>query len=375
MPRFPNPTGPYGVGTLTYHWVDATRPELFTRNPADRRELMVQLWYPARRDAAGRRAPYVEDGSALVPLARLLQLPDFAFTHLQQVTTNAVRAAPIADGEPNFPVLIFSHGRGGFRQHNTQQVEELASRGYVVAAIDHPYVAAGVRFPDGRQVSFDKRLLPPWPQRTPRGIDAAWSKRVVPYLARDASFTLDQLGALNGSDPNGILTGRLDLGRSGIFGASLGGMVAAEACQLDPRFRACLILDVYMPPDVVESGLEQPTMWISRDAETMRQEGWPQEEIQVHQSSMRSVFERLPGDGYLVLVPGMFHADFSDGSLLSPLTSELGITGPIDPDRARHILNAYELAFFDRHLRAMPAQLLDGPPRAYPEVRFETRRR
>ena len=46
--RFPRPSGPYAVGTVTYHWVDAARPEIFTADPNDHRELMVQVWYPAQ---------------------------------------------------------------------------------------------------------------------------------------------------------------------------------------------------------------------------------------------------------------------------------------------------------------------------------------
>jgi hypothetical protein len=55
--RFPHPTGRHGIGTLTYHWVDADRPEAFTADPDDRRELMVQLWYPATPDPAAPHAP------------------------------------------------------------------------------------------------------------------------------------------------------------------------------------------------------------------------------------------------------------------------------------------------------------------------------
>jgi hypothetical protein len=43
--HFPNPSGPYKIGTLTCHWVDANRPEIFTTVPNSRRELMVQIWY------------------------------------------------------------------------------------------------------------------------------------------------------------------------------------------------------------------------------------------------------------------------------------------------------------------------------------------
>ncbi|HEY5095975.1 MAG TPA: hypothetical protein VII69_12745 [Candidatus Eremiobacteraceae bacterium] len=196
----------------------------------------------------------------------------------------------------------------------------------------------------------------------------------IPYLAQDVSFTLDRLAALNRSDPNGILTGRLDLQRTGMFGLSLGGEITAEACRLDPRLKACLIMDVWMPAEVVKAGLRQPTMWITRDAATMRLEGWSQAVTDESLGTMRSVFEGLPGDGYFVRVPGMFHEDFSDAPLLSPLTRWLGISGPMDAQRGHAIVCAYELAFFDRHLKGMTAPLLDGPSAEFPEVLFETRR-
>ena len=44
--RFPHPNGSYGIGTLTYHWVDTNRAEIFATDPSARRELMVQVWYP-----------------------------------------------------------------------------------------------------------------------------------------------------------------------------------------------------------------------------------------------------------------------------------------------------------------------------------------
>ncbi|MEV0431535.1 hypothetical protein [Micromonospora sp. NPDC050495] len=370
----PRPTGPYDVGTVTYHWIDPDRGEIFTADPNDRRELMVQVWYPAKANSPGKRAPYVSDSEALVPLARLMKLPSFTFSHLEHVTTNAILSAPMADGAPTFPVLLFSHGRSGFRQHNTRQVEELASHGYIIATIDHPYAAAGVVFPDGRLVTIDNRLLPPWPRKVAAGADPAFQAGILPYLAQDALFTLNQLGAVNKADPQGILTGRLDLDRAAMFGASMGGLVTAEACRLEPRLRACLVLDVFFPADVVRSGLRQPTMWISRDAETMRLEGWDPEEVDLTQATAQAVYEKLPADGYLVRIPGMFHANISDAALYSPLFSSIGVTGPIDGRRAQEIIAEYSLAFFDRHVKGQPGALLDGPPQQYPEVIFETRR-
>lgn len=362
---FPKPTGPAAIGTLTYHLVDSDRPEVFTGDPADRRELMVQVWYPAEPDSTAPRAPYVQEAAALEPTARMLGLPAFAFSHLERVTTNAIPAAPVARAQASYPVLLFSHGHGGYRQHNTLQVEELVSHGYVVAAIDHPYAASGVAFPDGRLAAFHPRM---------RDRDRAFIDRVIPFLAQDARFTLDQLATINEADPNSVLTGRLNLEQAGMFGVSLGGAVSAQACRMEPRLRACLVMDAFMPADVVHAGLRQPIMWLTRDAATMREEGWSEADVDEHQTTMRGVFERLPAAGYFVQVPGMFHLDFTDAPLLSPLASRLGLSGSIDPHRAHAITNAYSLAFFDRHLKGRPAAPLDGPAEDFPEARLETRR-
>lgn len=365
--HFPRPTGPYEIGTLTYHWVDAARPERFTADPSDRRELMVQIWYPAKPAPSSPRAPYIPDADAVTPaLARVLDVPEFTLRHMRYVTSSAVASAPVADDRSGYPVLIFLAGNGGFRQVNTFQVEELVSHGYVVAAIDQPYAFATVVFPDGRRAAYDTRMR-----------DRAFKDRLLPHLAQDVGFTLDQLTAVDAADPNGILTGRLDLRHVGLFGHSLGGIVGAEACRQEPRLRACLLEDAYMPADVVRDGLRQPAMWITRDAETMRLErrqagGWSEADIEEHLTTMRAVFESLPGAGYYVQVPRMFHLDMTDSPSMSPLASRLGLAGPIG-QRAHRIINAYSLAFFDRHLKGQPAPLLDGPAEQFPEARLEAR--
>jgi len=360
--RFPAPSGPYQIGTLTYHWVDESRHEAFSADPTARRELMVQLWYPAHADPASRRAPYVADARVFASMARLLHLPAFMFSHFRDITTNAFPAAAVSDRERTYPVLVFSHGRGGYRQHNTFQVEALVSHGYIVAAIDHPYAASGVVFPDGRDVRLDPRMM-----------DRQFEDGIIPFLAQDAVFTLNQLSALNRTDPNGVLAGRLDLQRVGIFGVSLGGEIGAEACRQDARFRALLSMDTWMPHSVVESGLDQPSMWITRDAASMRRERWTEPDIDRTLRTMRSVFERKASDGYFLQVPGMFHQDFSDAALFSPATSLIGVTGPINGARARAIVNAYSEAFFDRYLKGLAEPLLDIASPLYPDVLFERR--
>ena len=387
--RFPHPNGPYAIGTLAYHWIDPAHSEIFSAHPQDRRELMVQVWYPAAAHASAEHAPYMQDADAVTSaFARIHNIPAFVFGHFKFVTTNAIPSAPVANAQADYPVLLFLEGATGFRQMNTYQVEELVSHGYIVAAIDQPGAAAAVVLPDGRQApgmtlsqvhaSIDSSYMPDpgAPHligRVPTGVD------LIRYFAKDVGFTLDQLATLNRADPNGILTARLNLQRVGAFGVSLGGIVVAEACHLEPRLKACLMMDAPMPLDVVASGLQQPGMWITRDAAGMRLErqragGWSEAEIQAHQSSMRAVYQSLPGAGYFVQVAGMFHSNFTDIPNWSPWTTPMRLSGPIDGQRAHDIVNAYSLAFFDRHLSDNAAGLLDGLETPYPEVRFESRR-
>jgi hypothetical protein len=369
--RLPRPSGPYRLGTATYYWVDAGRDETFTEDPSDRRELMVQIWYPAERVRGAKRGPYLSHSDTIGPVLGKVQfgLPSFVFSHLRYVRANAVPDAPVATAQARYPVLLFSHGRGGVRVQNTFQVEELASHGYVVAAIDHTYAAAATVFPDGRVALVDPRVR-----------DKSFLEDKFEVLADDASFVLDQLGALDASDPRGLFQGRLDLRRVGIFGHSLGGIVAAEACRLDDRFKAGMDIDAFVPQEVVESGLTQPFMFITRDAATMEQELAKQdperrrEAIDEQMGSIQALLGRLQSAGYLVEIRGMFHFNATDLPLWTPLTSTIGLTGPIDASRAHRIINAYTLAFFDRHLAGRATPLLDGPSPDYPEVGFTVHR-
>lgn len=85
------------------------------------------------------------------------------------------------------------------------------------------------------------------------------------------------------------------------------------------------------------------------------------------------VYEEADNLAYRVMTQGTQHLKYSDFSLWSPLFKETRAPGSIDGRRAVEIMNAYPLAFFDKHLKGEPEPLLDGPPREYPEVRFGSR--
>jgi pimeloyl-ACP methyl ester carboxylesterase len=181
-----------------------------------------------------------------------------------------------------------------------------------------------------------------------------------------ARLVLDQLEMFNTGDLDSPFTGRLDLGRVGVFGHSTGGGTAVEVCWHDPRCKAGLAMDAWLVPvsdEVVADGLEQPFLF-------MRSESWATAE---NDDLLGQVYGGLENGGYLLTIQGTTHYDFSDLPLLSPLASALGLKGPIDGRRVLRIINDYTLAFFDRHLKNQDASLLDASSPDHPEVLFESR--
>jgi hypothetical protein len=101
-------------------------------------------------------------------------------------------------------------------------MEELASHGFVVISIDHTYYSGVVAFPDGRVI--DARFAPrieDFEHLTVDQVDAMGDK-YAQILARDDSFALDQLQALN-QDSASPFFGHLDMAHVGVVGRSLGG--------------------------------------------------------------------------------------------------------------------------------------------------------
>jgi Platelet-activating factor acetylhydrolase, isoform II len=392
--RFPHPTGPHAIGTVTYHWIDTSRAEAFGSDSGQRRQLMAQIWYPALANSSEHHAAYMPDANVVTAaFAHVQHRPAFLFEQLRYVSTNAMLSVPVALNQARWPVLIFLEGATGFRQMNTFQVEYLVSNGYIVVAIDQPGAAATVVFPDGHQAvgltvpQFHATVRPSY---MPVAMDSMHAglllpngsrlrdNSIIPYLAQDVSFTLDQLASLDIVDAHGILNGKLDLQRVGAFGVSLGGIVVGDACRRDARLRACLVMDAPMSTAVVAAGLRQPTMWITRDVASMRLEreqagGWPEPEIEAHQRTMRAVYDGLRGDGYFVRVPGMFHSNFTDIPNWTPLARQFAIVGPINAEKAHDTVNAYSLAFFNRHLLGRMSSLLDVREKRSSDVLFESR--
>jgi len=109
------------------------------------RELMVSLWYPARRVHDHPLAPWLPPAA----WARFEQDGGLPRGVLRVPLAHGGVDAPVDRQHGGRPVVLYSPGRGGNRDSSTVLVEQLVSRGYVVVTIDHPHDASEVEFPDG----------------------------------------------------------------------------------------------------------------------------------------------------------------------------------------------------------------------------------
>ncbi|CAH2598586.1 conserved membrane protein of unknown function [Rhodovastum atsumiense] len=350
--RLPPPTGSAPVGTR------------LLQVPAgpDGRVLSLQIWYPARPDAALATARYRDTA------------PGLLLSHLPLVPTHARLEAPITPGP--HPVVLYAHGWGGFPQDNTALVEDLASHGFVVVAVGTPGGLGTGHAADGRPVDLDGPL--------DLSSDAATATtQLIGALntaarARDLVRVLDTLAALNAGDPAGPFTGALQAARAGVLGFSFGGSVAAETARIDRRVVAVMNMDGWLFGPVQRTGVAVPYLVMSDDAplpapgdETAADAGRRNWAILMNRdwTCMRAGFARHGGE--LMFLTGSLHTNFSDRPYYSPIRRWSG-AGRIDPARATAIQRRIAVTFFGRWLRGDPAPPPDQDGSPFPEIRRQT---
>lgn len=191
--------GKYKVGVTTLELVNKNQIDVLNAksglSPLYDRPLKVEVWYPAELKANEIESEVYNDflGS---PSDSKRPLIPFSFKG-----RSARNAKPNAlDGK--FPLIIVSHGYTGSRVLMTYLNENLASKGYIVAAIDH-YESTHA---DAK--GFSSTLL---------------------NRAKDILFTINEIGKLAETNSKSILSGITDANNTAIMGYSMGGFGVLNA--------------------------------------------------------------------------------------------------------------------------------------------------
>jgi len=360
--------GRFPVGTRDYFWVDQTRNEPFTKDPNDKRRVLVQVWYPTAVGASADTSLYIRNPGEFVGYD--------GFKPVLKVKTNSVNNAPVAKDESSYPVLVYNHGGSWTRFSATFSTEWLASHGYIVVSVDHTGFNKTTVFPDGYRFVADTLRTPARTGELKDDAIANWNYLntvVFPTWTADARFVLDRLEELNRTRGS-LFHKRLDLDRIGVFGWSFGGATSVQLSKDDPRVKAAVDHDGQLFGDVREKGTTRPVMLI-HNSQTPQELGTTDRdrEVMAELVSMVRAWDSTfrassTNDWYDVTIAKTTHGHFSDLTLFFPKN-----VAQLEPSRAHEIINAYTLAFFDKYLRGRDSDLLAGPSPSYPEVAFRKR--
>jgi predicted dienelactone hydrolase len=380
----PEPTGPHAVGTRYFYWTDEDRPDESTTDLGDFRKVSAQIWYPAELSGDEKPIRYMRRDAARA-LARFEDLPEFLFDHFALVRTHAYLGADVAQTGAPFPVITYS--TSGLMSPHMTLFEELASHGYVVVCIGHPYWIPFVYGSGGEVLPFDgqnEHYQAWWAEADSAGVVEAKSQITlarttvaqerahlrhnelrpvaVPDLrtwAGDIGFVLDELDVMN--QGAGVLAGALDLEHVGIMGLSRGGAAAGQFCVTDERCKAGINLTGFMYGDIVDINLDTPFFFFS------------EEELWCPDCYVNDLFyKRTESDAYQMKIRGARHTCFGDWMLYGWLIQAANEEPAIEGERMIYIQNVYSMAFFDKHLKGLASPLLDDPSAEFPEVIFRS---
>ncbi|XP_067867577.1 platelet-activating factor acetylhydrolase 2, cytoplasmic-like isoform X2 [Heterodontus francisci] len=368
----PTAKGPHKVG-CTDIMADHTRQGSFFRlyYPCEACGLSKQpLWIP-RYEYCGGLAEFLEKSKKWC--APLLNLA-FGYYEVPVGWNAPFRAVE------KYPLIIFSHGLGAFRTVYSAVCIEMASQGFVVAAVEHRDESACTTFffkspvedleqSIGLTAPIEQTVKGPGsPPASPPELEEEWlpyrkletaeedfslRNKQVCQRVKECSQALSLLAAVNEgiliknalpSDwDHCIMKGCIDLERVAVMGHSFGGCTSILAVASDPRFRCAVALDSWMFPltDDVYSKVLRPVLFMNS------------EKFQTEESINK--MKRLHSTGSeikIVTIVGSVHQSQTDFTLLTGqlLSMAFGTRGTIDPVVGLDITNKAALAFLQRHL-------------------------
>lgn len=377
--ELPPPTGRSPIGTTRWVVTDPSRPEPFA--PGRVREVEVVAWYPAVA-SNGATAPYLRDRMEEVQsFARLAKLGN-AFDGLAFVKTHAVSDAAVAASLTALPVILFQHGYTGLPSSHTALAEDLASHGWVVLNLIHPYEATGARLADGTVVTVLNEqgtmhqgildVLNEWGPEdgTMARITAAKTESEKEQLMRgylsslkntdlvvkrwvlDTKLVLERLP--KGGAP-GRLAARMSLARLGAAGHSMGGVVSGQFCLEDRRCKAGLNLDgIPQYGAMIDTPMPVPFLMVYS--------GRPG-----RAGASDLIYRRAASKYYRVDVAGTQHLDFTDLNYWGGPLRQRGAYGDIVPARAAEITRTVVREYFEQEILSVKSPLLSGQTK-WPEV-------
>lgn len=343
----------------------------------DPRQLLVQAWYPAANRGAGIKDPMITkiQASALAGF----NIPLGEETMENHLPSDSWVDAPIMPTEKPYPIIIFEHGFEGYEKQNMTQMEELASQGYVVFAINHPGESTVTVYPDGEVVYIDHERYPSLVAKTRKQrvanaeqtrsffkkmrFDATDKDKIelmrlfssIPRIStlnlpikertRDVLYVMEKLVE---ASEEGFFAGVIDIDNVGMYGHSMGGNAThaiASIENLPVNLKAAINLDgpqLIFPGDPLTIP-KVPFMIAYSTAQYV-------DGITVDMHGVSDwVLHQSEHETWRAVFNGATHVNFSDLTYVEALEGKS--TGDIDGRAMGLAQERLIVAWFDRHLK------------------------
>ncbi|MEN1985641.1 alpha/beta hydrolase family protein [Paenibacillus hubeiensis] len=309
--RLPQVTGPYAVATATYSYVDKNRIEEFS-DQGEHRAVNVEFWYPEQADGT-------------------------------------------------YPLLVFSHGAFGIKTSNTSTFTELASHGYVVVSIDHPYHSFYTVSEDGKVVTINPEYMQEF-NNANKGVYSLGeyfelTQKWMKLRTDDMDFVIDTI-LEQAEQKKDSLYECIDIQKIGVFGHSMGGAASVALSRERDDIDAVVNIDGPFYSELVYDKVTNE-LTAKSEAFTIPLLNVYSDDVWIQlDSSPPYISNRISNpyfkDAYNVHFKGAKHLSLTDLPLFSPILANLlheGRKANIDKYYAIETQNELILRFFDDALK------------------------
>ncbi len=287
-----------------------------------------------------------------------------------------------ADATKKFPVVFFSHGAFGYYQSNTSTYMELASNGYVVVSMEHPYHSLFTTDSDGKMILVSQDFLQDITDLSagaePQKMDEI-SAKIMSLRLADAQSAVDAVKAPSSAkwcypdDNESVISSVLamvDTEKIGFMGHSLGGATAVSIAKQRDDIDAVIDIDGTMLGEA--QAILEGSCAILEDADYRYSTPVLAFDNQITHEEMVSCMEnQIPyvnltvlnqaDAGFSTWIADTGHMNYTDLPLFSPFLAEfLGAltvsdatagTGSVDAEACIRQMNALTLRFFNAYLK------------------------
>ena len=292
--------------------------------------------------------------------------------NLHKVKTHLRENVSMSKKYETYPIVLYSHGYGGYMENNTMLLSNVASLGYVVVSIGHPYEAGVVQYLDNTTVTIhpDHRKLIIGTKESNNEmrtilkrkcniddeilqLEKDYNSLIQPELNQhieiwvdDTNFVANKMEQLNTGEISSIFEGRLNFDNGiGVIGHSYGGSTAGQACWMGNRYSCGINIDCGTFGEYGAQDIRTPFMTIGTS---------------IINCIGRSTYLKNSEDSYMVTISDTAHLGYTDALFTSRLLNLVKGLGKRDKYDFNNIFTEYITKFLDKYLKRISSVSLDN---------------